>query len=260
MSRKKNRISVKEMRFRNDPMIRFYEKTQDWLQERGRPVVIAVGVIAGLVVLYTAGYYFFEYRDSKAATAFAEAFDKYKAPVLDSTTTDSTPQTGKTYTDEKTKWQESADAFEALSKNYPSFYGTIGRYYAGVSYLHLDRDRGRQLLEQAIKDESQPTSDLARMALAESYAAAGETDKAIPLYEKLLTSTNVPNAGVQRGLGLAYERAGDKQKAGDAYFEAAKAERATGQGGEAEKRLAVVAPERVKDLPPPDSGTISGIR
>src|SRR5262249_42252711 len=71
------------MKFRNDPMVRLYDKTQEWLQESGRPFILVVGVIAGLVLLYTAGYYITSYRQSKAENALAAALAKYNAPVVD---------------------------------------------------------------------------------------------------------------------------------------------------------------------------------
>src|SRR5262245_2760968 len=37
--KRKKKVSVKEMKYKHDPMIRFYDKTQDWLQDRGRPLV-----------------------------------------------------------------------------------------------------------------------------------------------------------------------------------------------------------------------------
>ena len=259
-SRKRDRITVKEMRFRNDPIVRLYEKTQDWLQERGRPVVIAAGIVAGLIVVYTAGYYFFEYRESKAAAAFAEAFEKYRAPVLDTATPATPNPVGKSYADEKVKWQESADAFERLANEYSSYYAAIGRYYAGLSYLHLDRDRAVQLLQQAADKNEQPTSDLARLAIAESYLAAGDSEKAIPVFEGLLSSSHVPGPSVQMGIGRAHEKAGNTEKAVAAYFEAAKAEREAGVGGDAEKRLSALAPDRLKDLPPPATPGVQGRR
>ena len=94
-ARRKTKVSVKEMKYRHDPMIRFYEKTQDWLQERGRPFVIAVGIIAGVVLLYVAGSYYFDYRKTKAEAAFAAAVEKFNAPVQDPSqpaTTQPTPQ------------------------------------------------------------------------------------------------------------------------------------------------------------------------
>ena len=257
-SRKRDRITVKEMKFRNDPMVRLYEKTQDWLQERGRPVVIAAGVVAGLIIIYTAGYYFLEYRESKAAAAFAVAFEKYRAPVFDAATPAPPNPVGKSYSDEKVKWQESADAFEKLSNEYSSYYGTIGRYYAGLSYLHIDRDRGLQLLQQAADKKEQPTSDLARMAIAENYLANGDMEKAIPAFEGLLNSSHVPGPSVQMGLGRAYEKADNTEKAVEAYFEAAKAERESGVSGDAEKRLSALAPGRLKDLPPPNTPGVRG--
>jgi tetratricopeptide (TPR) repeat protein len=251
--RKKKKVSVKEMKFRHDPMIRFYEKTQDWLQERGRPFVIAVGVVAGLVLLYVAGSYYFDYRKTKAETAFAEAIEKFIAPVQDSSSPPTTPPTGKYYTDEQTKWRESAEAFERLASDYSGYYGAIGRYYAGASYLHIDRDKGISLLEQVANKDEHPTSDLARLALAESYAANGDNEKAISLYQQLLSSAPNLKPAVEVGLGRVYEKTGDTEKAVEAYLEAAKPDRSSGAGAEAEKRLSAIAPDRLKQLPNPSS-------
>ncbi|HKY04561.1 MAG TPA: hypothetical protein VJQ56_06710 [Blastocatellia bacterium] len=250
-SRRNRRIPVKEMRFNNDPMVRFYESTQEWLQERGRPVVLVVGIIVAAVLLYTAGYYFFEYRESKAQSAFAEAYEKYKAPVLGSVTT--TMPTGKTYSDENTKWQETADAFERVANDYSGYYGSMARYYAGTAYLHLDRAKGMAMLEQVAGSNDQPSADLARFALAEAAMMNNEADKAISEYEKLLNSPHVPKQAVQFAAGRAYEKAGQTEKAVESYFEAAKVDRSSGVGADAEKRLSVLAPARVKELPAPST-------
>jgi tetratricopeptide (TPR) repeat protein len=249
--RKKKKVSVKEMKFKHDPMVRFYDRTQEWLQERGRPVVIAVGFVAGVILLYVAGSYFFEYRKAKAQTAFAEAIEKFNAPVQDSTpiTPTTPPPTGKVYVDDQTKWRESAEAFEHLASDYSGYYGAIGRYYAGVSYLHFDRDKGISLLEQTAAKNELPTSDLARLALAENYAINGDSEKAIALYQQLLVSSKNLKPAVQIGLGRVYEKTGDTEKAVEAYFEAAKVDRSSGAGAEAEKRLQALAPDRIKDLP-----------
>ena len=246
-AKKRPRVSVKEMKFRNDPMIRLYDKTQDWLQERGRPLVIGIAILAGLFLVYMAGDYFFEYRASKAAAAFADAYEKYSAQVI---TTQTTTQTGKYYTDEKQKWQESAEAFERLAKDYPGYYGGIGRYYAGVSYLHFDESKGTQVLQDAIANGNGEIKDEAGLALAEYYAASGNMEKATPAYEALLNSSFIPHQVIQFGLGKLYENAGETEKAVQAYFEAAKLDRESGQTSDAEKRLSALAPDRVKDLPP----------
>jgi len=249
--RKKKKLSVKEMKFKHDPMIRFYEKTQDWLQERGRPVVIAVGVIAGVILLYVAGSYFFDYRKAKAETAFGEAIEKFNAPIQDTTSTTTTPPAGKYYTDEQTKWRESAEAFERLASDYSGYYSAIGRYYAGVCYLHFDRDKGLSLLEQVANKNDHLTSDLARLALAENYAINGDHEKAISLYQQLLSSSANLKPAIQVGLGRVYEKTGDTEKAVEAYLEAAKPDRSSGAGAEAEKRLQALAPDRLKELPAP---------
>ena len=255
MGKKKGRVTVKDMKFRNDPMIRLYEATQEWLQERGRPLVIAIGVIVGLIVIYLAGSTFISWREGRAAAAFAAAYEKYSAQVLDSSVVTTTPvnTAGKTYTDERTKWQETADAFEQLARDYSGYYGEIGRYYAGVASLHFDRDKGLKLLQEVAGKGDSMTSDLARMALAENHAANNEADKAIEIYEKLLDSKHIPKQAVQMELGRAYEKSGQTERAVQAYFEAAKAERAKTTGSEAERRLSALAPDKVKELPLPDT-------
>jgi predicted Zn-dependent protease len=247
---RKKRIAAKDLKFKNDPMVRFYEHTQDLLQDKTRPVLIAVGVIVAVVALYFIGSAFFSYRQAKASAAFAQAFDKYKAPVLDAGSA-ATPQTGTFYTDANLKWQETAQAFEQLANDYSGYYGAIGNYYAGVAYLKIDgsRDKGLQLLKKVVDKNEQPTSSLAELAIAENYVATGDAQSAIALYEKLSQSAYIPNQAIQTGLGRAYEKTGNTEKAVAAYFEAAKVARATSASSEAEKRLSALAPDKVKQLP-----------
>lgn len=250
--RKKGRVSVKDMKFKNDPMVRFYERTQNWLQEKGRPFVVGLAVVCGAIVLYVAGSYFLDYRKSNAEAAFGEAVEKFNATVQDpaaAATPATTPTIGKTYSDEQTKWQETAEAFERLASDYSGYYGVIGRYYAGVAYLHLDRDKGIKMLVEVADKKDKPTSDLARLALCEAYTAGGEIDKAIENYQQLLGSASNMKPMVQLGLGKAYEKKGDTQNAVEAYLEAAKLDRSSPAGAEAEKRIAALAPDRVKDIP-----------
>lgn len=248
---KKGRISVKDMKYRNDPMIRLYDKTQDYLQERGRPIVIAIGVIVAAIVLYVAWDWFSSYRLEKAATAYAAADENSNATVNDPTTTPPPNQTGKTYNDEKVKWQETAEAFERVAKDYSGYYGAMARYRAGVAYLQFDRDKGIQLLQQAIKEDERPASDFARVALAESYLGNSETDQAVAEYKELLKSPAMKQVA-QLGLGHAYEKAGNTEQAVEAYFEVAKENRTSSAGQKAEERLRALAPDRLKDLPVSD--------
>jgi tetratricopeptide (TPR) repeat protein len=245
---KRKKIATKNLKFKNDPMVRLYEHVQDWLHEKTRPVLIGLGVIAALVVVYFVGSWFFSSRETKAAVAFAQAFDKYKAPVLESGASPS-PQTGTYYMDENVKWQETAEAFEQVANNYSSYYGAIGNYYAGVAYLKVQPDKGLHLLKKAVDSNEQPASELAQLAIAENHFVTGDAQGAIPLYEKLLKSTYIPNQTIQTCLGHAYEKTGETEKAVAAYFEAAKAARATSANSEAEKRLSALAPDKVKELP-----------
>lgn len=248
---KRGRINVKDMKYRNDPMIRLYDRTQDYLQEKGRPILIALGVIAAAAVLYIAWELFSSYRENKASVAYAEADEKYNAPVNDPNATPPPNQTGRTYSDERVKWQETAEAFERVASDYSGYYGAMARYRAGAAYLHFDRDKGTQLLQQTIAKDERPASELARVALAESYMSNGEPEKAIAEYKELLKSPALSQVA-QLGLAQAYEKAGNTEQAVEAYFEVAKENRTSPAGQKAEERLRALAPERLKDLPVSD--------
>jgi tetratricopeptide (TPR) repeat protein len=249
---KKKKVQVKDLKYSHDPMIRLYDRTQEWLQERARPFVIGIGVIAAALVLYLVGSYFFDSRRERAEAAFSEAVEKFNAQIVDPAVAPATTQAARTYVDPQTKWTESAEAFEKLANDYSGYYGAIGRYYAGVSYLHIDRNKGVAMLEGVVGMNEKPTSDLARLALAENCLGNGEAEKAVSLYQQLLGSADVLKPAVNLGLGRAYEKTGETEKAADAYFEAAKPDRASPVGAEAEKQLKRVAPGRMKDLPTPE--------
>lgn len=249
--KKRTKVDVKQIRHRNDPMVRLFDAIQEWLADKGRPVLIIIGVIIGAALVYVAVSTFLSWRENRAARAFAEAYEKYSAPVQDSTTLTPNPVT-KFYTDENVKWQETAEAFEKLAGEYPGYYDNIGRYYAGAAYLHIDPAKGLQLLEQVAGKNDPETSDLARIALAEHHANIGENDKAIEIFEKIAASSPDLKQAAQIRLAQIYEKVGQTEKAVESYFEIAKSDRTSPAGSEAEKRLAALAPERVKELPPID--------
>ena len=239
-------MTVKQMKFRNDPMVRLYDKTQDWLQERGQPVVKIIGAIAIAVLLYLSGYYFMSYRQSRAADDFADAWTKYNAQVVETP-----PQgTAKYYTDERVKWQEVSQAFETVAEKHSGYYGSMAKYLAATAYLHFDEEKGLRLLQEAAAKNEQPAADLAKLAMAERDLINGNNDKAVQTLEALRNSKSVPKQVVELKLGSAYEKMGQTQQAADLFFDVAKADRATAAGAEAEKRLSSLAPDRVKDLPP----------
>jgi tetratricopeptide (TPR) repeat protein len=157
------------------------------------------------------------------------------------------------YTDEKIKWQECAEAFERLANEEPGYYDAVARYFAGICYTRFDPDKGARLLQEAIDRGDQQTADQARLALAQHHAASDQLEKAIALYEALTNSPWFPKQTARFGLGKLYESSGDVAKAVEAYFEAAKEDRTAGTTSDAEKRLSALAPERVKELPPPAS-------
>jgi tetratricopeptide (TPR) repeat protein len=87
------------------------------------------------------------------------------------------------------------------------------------------------------------------LALAENYANNGDYEKAISAYQQLLNSAGNLRPAIQLGLGAVYEKTGETEKAVEAYLEAARPDRSSGAGADAEKRLQALAPDRLKDLP-----------
>jgi hypothetical protein len=55
------------------------------------------------------------------------------------------------------------------------------------------------------------------------------------------------------GLATCYEKKGETERAVELYLEVARLDRSSATGSQAEKRLSAIAPDRIKELPPPST-------
>jgi hypothetical protein len=223
---------------------------EEWVEINRRPILMISSIAAGLVILFGTLYYFFQYRTSKALNAYAAAFQKYNGTV---TAAGATPPPANskavTYPDEATKYNEAASAFEQLANDYSS-YRDVGKYYAGVSYLHTDADKGVKVLEELAAGSSEVRNQ-ARLALAEQYAKQGAFDKAEATYEQLIAEPQgLPKQYLQTRLGWVEEKLNKPEEAAKSFRAAVDLDRNSALGIEAEKGLQRVDPKQAASLPP----------
>lgn len=243
-------VHVRRKRKDADPLRSAWHILEEWL-EVNRTRIVAIGAIAiGLILVVAILYYFLEYREQQQQRAFAAAYEKFTAPVGGAPALPGAigaPKT--TYPDAKAKYTDAAQAFMALSDDY-SAYEDVGRYYAGLSYLEVEPDRGVKLLEEVAGGGSEVQYE-ARLAVAEHYNRAGDLQKAEAAYDKLQNDPgNLPRFFILTRLGSVKERLGKQAEAAQLYKTVVDADRNSEFGTEAEKGLQRVDPAAAAALPP----------
>jgi hypothetical protein len=224
---------------------------EEWIEVNKRPILTISAIAMGLVIVFGTFYYFFQYRTSKALNAYAAAFEKLTATVPGKDAEPAAPVDPKqvTYPDETTKYNDAGAAFEQLANDH-SVYRDVGRYYAGICFLHTDADKGTKLLEEIAAGSSEVRNN-ARLALAEQYAKQGAFDKAETAYEQLASEPmGMPVQYLKTRLGWVEERLNKPQEAAKSYREAVDIDRNSAVGMEAEKGLQRVDPKQAASLPP----------
>jgi tetratricopeptide (TPR) repeat protein len=243
-------VHVRRRKKETDPLRSAWHVLEDWVEVNRQRILTIAGVAAGLVALVGIAYYFIDYRQEKQLTAYSTALDKFNATVGAPTpTTPGLPSNKVTYPDEQTKYADSAAAFDQLANDY-SAYRDLGHYYAGLSYLHTDADKGVQLLDQL----AQGTSDVryeARLALGERFVQTGDYAKAETYFQQLSDDPGkLPRFYVLNRLGMIKERLGKPAEAAPLYKLVIDADRSSAFGTEAEKGLQRVDPAAAAALPP----------
>jgi predicted negative regulator of RcsB-dependent stress response len=190
-----------------------------------------------------------EYRMNTAQKALSGALEIYNSPVVAANSPEAKESKKKTYTDEKEKYKQAAQAFETVANSY-SVVGSLARYYAAISRSHFDPPKAQTELE-AISKETSEIGTWAKVSLAESYAANEQVDKAIAIYQQIKDgNATLPKTLVLYSLGRLYERQSKTNEATEAYVQTATADRNSSEGRKAIERLNIIAPEKVKNLPP----------
>jgi tetratricopeptide (TPR) repeat protein len=243
---------VKSKRRGADPLRSAWHILEEWVEANRRPIAVITGIALFAALAFGIIYYFTEYRNNKALAAFNEAYTKFTATVGTSPPTPGLPAANKvTYPDNETKYREAGAAFEKLADGY-SAYDDVGRYYAGLSYLEVEADKGLKLLEEVATSASDAeVKNQARLALAERSARDGQFERAETLYQQLIDEPGaLPPAYLKGRLALVKERLGKSAEAASLYRQVVDADRDSPAGIDAEKGLQRVDPKQAAALPP----------
>lgn len=230
----------------HDPLWELYYKYEAKIMEKKGTIintfigVLAVLVVGGVVVA------FFNYRKAKGQEAMAGALEIYNAPVVKPEEVKDAKT--KVYTDAQQKYKEAATAFDAVASAY-SEQAQTARFYAAISRIHFDQPKAQAELE-ALSKESGDLGFWAKLALAESYTASGQYDKALASYNQMKDSPGqLTKALMLYNIGTIYELQGKRKEAADAYFQSASAARSSSEGRKAASRLEALDAELFKKLP-----------
>jgi tetratricopeptide (TPR) repeat protein len=251
----KGRISAHELK--RDPLMEQYLTTRGWVKERSRKLLTGLVVVAVIAAAVTIYWMLTSRRDRAAAEELSQAFK-----ISDAVVANPIPATADiAFTSEDEKHRKAAEAFEKAARDYPSYYGDLARYQAGVHQLHFDAAKGEATLKD-ISAKDSAVAQQAKMALAEHSEAKGKLDDAVALYQQLKAKPGeVPPLLIDLNLARVYEVQGKTKEAADLYFNVAKESRTTSMGNIAVTRLTVLDPARVDQLPPPEpANPLSGLR
>lgn len=242
-------VHVRRKKKDTDPLRSAWHVLEEWVEINRQRILTIGGVAVAIVAVVAIGYYFIDYRHEKQLAAFADAYQKYTATVGAAPATPGLGGNTVTFPDEKTKYSESATAFEQLANSY-SAYHDIGTYYAGLSYLHTDADKGVQML-QGLADGSSEVRNEARLALAEQFEKTGNYQQAEAYYQKLSDEPGkLPRMYILVQLGKVKEALGKPAEAAPLYKLVVDTDRNSPFGTDAEKGLQRVDPVAAAALPP----------
>ncbi len=226
-----------------------YVNSSVWVKDRSRPLLTWLTVAAVALAIALIAWFILSRRATNAADSLAEAFRYHEAVVQNPIPPNIT---GYAFTTEDEKNRRAYEAFEKAARDYPSYNGEIGRYYAAIHQLRFEPEKAEATLKELSQKDSE-TGATARFALAERYEATGKYDLAISEYQKLKSKPyNIPTVLLDFETARTYEAQGKTKEAVDLYFAVAnnKDWRSTMLGNKAVSRLSVLAPEKVDQLPP----------
>lgn len=246
----KGRVGTQNLN--NDPLLNKYVQTTAWAKDRSRPILTWLTVGAVLLAVGLIAWMLLSRRSSSAAESLARAMAVHDAIVQNPL-----PQLGPgmvAFTTEEEKHKKAYEALEQAAREYPSYHGDLARYLAATHQLNFEPEKAEATLKE-IAGKNVEVSAQARLALAGRYEAVGKNDEALAEYQRLKSSPGlVPPALIDANIARIYEATGKTREAIDVYFSIVnnKDLRTTTLGKNAETRLAVLAPEKLDQLPPPE--------
>ncbi len=177
-----------------------------WIEKHWRTVAAGVGAALALVLIVAVWSWWSGRRSEEVEKLLGEGLHLYSG------------QAGAAGAAQGGRYSEALPIFEkaaGLGKGIPA--GRVAAYYQGATLLRLGRAREAiPVLEGVVASGAdRALTDTARDTLAQAYASAGETDKAIAAYRKLSEESGAafpPDVALLQ-LSRVYEQQGRAQEA-----------------------------------------------
>jgi len=195
---------------------RVADATQFWNTHRSTVTAAVVLVIAAIAA--AGGYAAYrQQRAAQAGAALADAEAVAAAPVAPAGTPGAAAPPAGTYATTEARDQAAADKFLAVATTYGAAPEAIAaRYRAASLFAQLGRRADAEREFKAVIDKDGGLyGRMARLALAELQAQAGQYDAAIQAFRDALarTDSDLPADGLLMQLGRTYLLAGKKTEA-----------------------------------------------
>ena len=229
---------------------------------KGRTILYGIGALAVLGIIIAVFVQWNNKSQAAAQTALGKGIEIMQAQV-----TDVPPLAGsteKTYKTQRERAEAAIAEFERVAAEFGGAAGEKAKYFAAVNRMHVDRELALSELE-AMAGGSGEVATLATFKAAQARADAGQYDKAVEHYRKLVAAnaTLIPLDIIKLELGKTLEKQGNKDEAVNIFFELAKtASEAKDKEGksiplsaaalEAKDKVKELAPERANEIPEPD--------
>lgn len=229
------------------------------LEGQGRNIMYGIAALAVLAAVIWIFYAWSSRSTAAAQTALGKAIETSQAQVTD--TPAPAGSTQKTFKTEKERAEASIAEFQAVAEKFGGDVGEKAKYFAAVNRLTINREAGVAELEALAKSNDE-VGKMARFALAQAKADAGNLDEAATLYSELTAMSDpiVSKETINFALAGIYEKQGKKQEAADLYFNIAKAASEakdlegkpvtmTATAENAKEKLKELDPARAKEIP-----------
>ena len=193
MAKKVKKLSRKELLQEDEFIVRAKEYFSVLLANR-KFVYLGIGAILGTAILVMAINTMVRSNRADTQQMLASALEYYKGPVVTQAEIDENPvlKTMKTFPDEKTKFEQSAEKFDAVYKEHSgSRAGVLSLFYAANCYFQIGQfdtaaDRYEKYVQKVGNNRRGTFLDLALEGLGFSLEAAGNPDEAINAFQKLI--------------------------------------------------------------------------
>ncbi len=194
-----DRITRKELK--KDAFAREVGHTVEYLGEHSRQLT-RYGAVALAIVLLGGGFYFYNHRRQTAREkALGEAMEILQAPVGPS----SANQTVKTYATPQDKYNAASKALSAIADKDPGTEeGVVAKYLLGTMAADQGRLEGAsKLLKEAADSKYANYASLAKLSLAQVYAAQGNLAESEKLLRSLIDKPTILVSKQQATIALA---------------------------------------------------------